>query len=318
MSETILLINKHVENVLEDRPSRDEVLSILDNIKSLERIKSTISFYITSKDEFDAWRSLWRFIHLSELEVGCKRVFYYELSAKLYNWLANHSFSEIIGQIAYYLVYKDTVSKNSKDNALKKEIYPAVYEIIKQKQKLISELKLNESDITEHKKLLIEHDINPSFFKDYEMYLKYNLAHFKEYGAYPISPFRVPIHYDVLDKNWKKIIEKWNFNFTTYESNKGYYNINRNRLSFEPDEIGYSADYLKVWKYFYKNDFDINDSIYENVKVVSKKASKKEFFLLCDYCNLPLDFENSNPDFVPPEDHEYSCNKCFYEEYFEN
>lgn len=317
-SETVLLINKHIEDVLEDRPTRGDVLSILDKIKSLEKLKSSISYYITSKDEFDAWRSLWRFIHLSELEVSYKRVFYYELPTILYNWLASHSFNEIIGQIAYHIAYLNMVDNDSKYEILNRDIYPAVLEVIKQKQKTISKLKLIKSDVTDHRKLLIEYGIYPALFEDYVVYLKYNIAHFNEYKKYPIPPFRIPKGHKILDKDWEIIKERWDFYFTTYESNKNYFNINRNRLFFDPDGFGYSDNFLNIWKYFYEHNFDIYDSIFENVKAVSTKATKKEFYLLCDYCYSLLDFENAHPNLLQPENHEFICNQCYYENYFEN
>ena len=43
--ETVLLINKHVENVLEDKPSRQEVLDFVDEIKSLEVIESYLCIH---------------------------------------------------------------------------------------------------------------------------------------------------------------------------------------------------------------------------------------------------------------------------------
>ena len=338
--ETVLLINKHVENVLEDKPSRQEVLDFVDEIKSLEVTNRNITFAITSKKELDTLRNLWRFIHTSELYVDRDRIFFYELPKPLYDWLKTYKLIEIIDQIMLYNAFLYLSSGN----------YPKVKE---HTFSLLKDSLLKNIDLLKSQHVpfsFIKKTIEDGFIsstirleKRHIPLLRFLFVFYKKFKTYPIEPFlqtdpnpfydfnkqqisqyeksKTTMNEDKINNNneWESFTKGFDFNFIAYGSQKYYTGLKKSRLNNSPGGPDYSDKYLKIWKYFYVDDFDILDNIFENVKVVSRFAKKTNFSWICKKCKKnELDFEYERQEILDQRNMDMYCTECYMKEILKN
>jgi len=310
--ETVLLINKHVENVLEDQPSREEVLAYLDNIKSLEIFNYKITFFIATDEELNMLREIWRFIHTSELEVRYFRVFIYELPEFVFNWLKSYSFPEIIDQLAYYKAY---INLSSDPKSRFKDVHPLLLDSVKEKYENFKKINFDEVEdldyyIDEVEKYLIAKDQKNNL-------IRYLVAFKQKYNRLPLSALLLHRGQHKSYAKWYQFIDGFDFKIKLYGSFKSYYTLTKSRLHISRsvnDE--YTDKHLEKWKYFYRNDYDILDNIYTNVKVVSKNAIKTKYSWSCDFCGFPTEFENHLQE-RGKDRRELLCMKCYEYEYFD-
>ncbi|NEV94954.1 hypothetical protein G3567_12470 [Psychroflexus sp. YR1-1] len=307
----LLLINKHVENVLEDQPSRQEVIDYLDNIKRLQVVNHNITFFIATRSEFDELRRLWRFIHTSKLEVDYYRVFIYEIPKVLYDWLRSYSFQEIIDQIVYYNAYLNLLALPVERF---KDIHPVILELVSDKYENLLKVNLEKIENLKFYESLIK-DVAVYSGIQKESLLKYIISFFKEYNTLPIPPLMVDRGKRINDVNWEQIIDGFDFKIKIYGSFKYYYSLTKSRLSITRSDYEYTTRHLDKWKFFFKNDYELLDSIYPEVKVVSVSAKKTKYSWTCEICGRPADFENMKQELHQSD--QPLCIKCYYEEYFE-
>ncbi len=315
--ENVLLINKHVENVLEDKPSREEVLDFVDEIKSLEVKDSKITYAITSKNELFYIRNLWRFIHTSELYVDSDRIFFYQLPKPLFDWLNAYNLREIIDQIQLYNAFLSLSSYN----------YPKVKE---HTFSLLRDLLLKNIDLIKSQHVpfsFIKKTLEDGILSQYQRLeerdkplLQYLYIFYNKYGSYPIKPLLqtdpnpdYPIKDPfIANTEWERFTEGFYLKFKIYGSQKFYLNLRNSRLTLSPDGKEYNNEFLNVWKYFYVNDFDILDNIFENVKVVSCYAKKTNFSWVCKRCKeQDLDFEYEKQAILDEHEMDMLCKECY-------
>ncbi|MBZ9627436.1 hypothetical protein LB450_04925 [Psychroflexus sp. CAK1W] len=309
-TETVLLINKHVENVLEDQPSRQEVIDYLDNIKRLQVVNHNLTFFIATRSEFDELRKLWRFIHTSELEVDYYRVFIYEIPKVLYDWLKSNSFEEIIDQIVYYKAYLSLFASTEERF---KDIHPVLLELVYDKYENLLKINLEKIENLKFYKSLIK-DVSVNSGMQKESLLKYIISFFKEYNTLPIPPLMVVRGKRINDANWKQIIAGFDFKIKMYGSFKNYYSLKNSRLNTTRSDDEYTQKHLEKWKYFYKNNYDYLDNIYPEIMMISTSAKKTKYSWTCEICGWPADFENMKQKLHITD--QTLCYKCYYEKYF--
>lgn len=309
--ETVLLINKHVENVLEDKPTRQEVLAYLDHIKSLETLNYRITFFIATDEELNKLRELWRFIHTSELEVRYFRVFFYELPEFLFNWLKSYSFPEIIDQLAYYKAY---VNLSNDPKSRFKDVHPLLLDSVKEKYENFKKINLDEVEnldyyIDEVEKCPIAEDQKNDL-------IKYFVSFKQKYNTLPLSALLWDRGQHKRFAKWDQFIDIYDFKIKLYGSFKRYYSLTESRLHISRSvDDEYTDKHLEKWKYFYRNDYDILDNIFTDVKVVSKSARKTYYTWSCFYCGRYTEFEDVKQGRLE-KDEELLCMKCYEKEYF--
>lgn len=312
--ETVLLINKHVENVLEDQPKREDILNYLDEIKRLEVKNISLPFFVTEiRDnyEFNALRKLWRFIHTSKLEVDYDRVFIYEIPLVLYKWLKNHSFEQITDQLAYYHAYLSFLLPSEHKY---KDVHHYFLNSVIDRTKEIHQIDLKTIDDEKfYREVIADIPVNSDAQKT--ALLKYIVSFHRKYGSLPIPPLIVEYGKRINDSEWSQIVDKYNFSVNIYGSFKYYFSLTDSRLHSTRSDDEYTDKHLDKWKYFYVNDFDLLDSIYSDVKVVSTSTKKTKYCWTCEICGRLAVFENKVQELHPTD--EVLCPKCYYGEYFE-
>jgi hypothetical protein len=287
--DTVLLINKHVENVLEDQPKRENILNYLDEIKLLEVKNISLPFFVTEildNYEFNALRRLWRFIHTSKLEVDFDRVFIYEIPLVLYKWLKNHSFEQITDQLVYYHAY---LSFLLPPEPKYKDVHPYFLNLVIDKAEEIQQTDLKTIDNEKFFRDAIV-DIHVNSSDQRTILLKYIVSFHRKYSSFPIPPLMVDFGECIEDSDWSQIVDGFDFKVKMYGSFKYYYSLTKSRLSSTRTDDEYTDKHLDKWKYFYKNDFDMLDNIYPEVKVVSTFAKKTKYSWTCENCGDLADF----------------------------
>jgi hypothetical protein len=115
----------------------------------------------------------------------------------------------------------------------------------------------------------------------------------------------------IVNTDWENFTTGFYFEIEIHGSQKYYNSLRKSRLNMSPDDE-YKDDYLDVWEYFYVNDFDILDNIFENVKVVSRFAKRTNFLWICSNCrSIELDFEYEKDEILDQKKMDMLCTKCY-------
>ncbi len=299
--ETVLLLNKHVHHSFFEEDAKRKLLSRIHigKFNSYEASAFNLSFYIAKDYEFNYWVELWRFIHFAEVKPSEEIIFIHEIPKVIYEWLKNHTFYEIIDQITNYYCLLDFYSKGLNKGIIEKKILPFLWDVTKNKLKQIENTLPSSKEIKDVDFLIKRFNISLNDERDFYL-IKYWTFHIRKYGSYQIEPFLFNFvdSTKALNENWSSIVDRWDFKLKSFTTRTGFINLEFNRLELSPKNSRITDKYLNIWKYFYTNDFTLNENIFENVVIVSESVVESKNPLLCGgyvegkKCYKPLDFEN--------------------------
>lgn len=317
--ETVVLLNNQVEEILPDKPSRDDVLNQLDKINSLWKIKFKISCFMRDESEYEKFLDLFKFIKDKEFSTT-NLTFYYEIPKLVYHWFVDYELYEIIDQIAYYIAYQYLYRKIKKfDVSFFENNAPSIlWDKVEEKIQEIENTKLERKNILEHRQLYKKFNLGHGNALVTQLTLKYWTLFSEKYKVYPIDPF---LYYKSNQSSeWKNIfLDNYDFQLVGYGAYKYYKTIFQNNFQNSPNdyENGYSNKYLETWKHHYKNELSDKSKIDYKVAVVSINSKDKyDYLYICSNvgCYNPLRFEKEYFQSIKKE-HDYLCDSCFVKKY---
>ena len=315
-SDSVIIINTEVENLLPDQPTRSDVLNKIDDIKSLESQDRKLSFYIISDHFKSQFENFYNAVNGNIIK-GYYPVFYYEIPKILYDWLTKNDLKSLLNQISLYFGYLLNVISDSKGlKVLNNELESSpLKKIIYNTEKAINDTEVEKIDLFKYRDLyakFLHRKPKDTVIKT----IKYWKLSEKYLKQLPIDPLLTDDFN--IKSDWNAIYENYGFKYNVYTSVKGYKNIHENRLKrkVESYDNDYTNQYLYLWKIFFTNP-SIKSKVIDNKLCIGtgSKHSFKNNLRLCENCGDDLlkillytgEVKESKP----------LCIDCYLEEYFE-